>query len=30
MGPTPTRVALLFWCFGILLHSDTRLRGAGL
>lgn len=29
MGPTSTRVAPLFWCFGTLLRSDTRWKGAG-
>lgn len=27
MGPTSTRVATLFWCFGSLLHSDSKRRG---
>lgn len=27
MGPTSTRVATLFWCYGSLLHSDTKRRG---
>lgn len=26
-GPTSTRVATVFWCFGSLLHSDTKRRG---
>lgn len=29
MGPTSTRVAPLFWCFGSVLHSDTMPRRAG-
>lgn len=27
MGPTSTGVATVFWCFGSLLHSDTKRRG---
>lgn len=27
MGPTSTRLATVFWCFGSLLHRDTKRRG---